>query len=95
MALVSSTVPEPPRKKKTGPKGPNPLSVKKKKASATPAKKDEGKGRETDGPSIVWEKRKRDSPAHMHDNGGETSQPRKRRRRKGITSNTHVVDNES
>jgi len=47
MALISTAKPEePPRKRRKGPKGPNPLSMKKKKVtpeSASAAKKDKGK----------------------------------------------------
>jgi U3 small nucleolar RNA-associated protein 23 len=71
MALISTTKPEePPRKRKKGPKGPNPLSVKKKKVtpeSASAAKKNKGKekAKTAQGPTVfgevkVGEKRKRE-----------------------------------
>ncbi|KAJ6574811.1 Fcf1-domain-containing protein [Mycena capillaripes] len=56
---------EPPRKKKKGPKGPNPLSVKKKKVDnvvKSPANKGKGKEKPVSGvrDAVVGEKRKRD-----------------------------------
>ena len=75
LALVPPTVPEPPRKRR-GPKGPNPLSVKKK---ATPTV--QSNVRETshiDAPSKVGDKRKRFSEVQDGDGDG----PHKRRKRK-------------
>jgi U3 small nucleolar RNA-associated protein 23 len=71
LALVSSTAtPEPPRKKKKGPKGPNPLSVKKKKKIDATTMKTKGKDKDMtsgsrkpvvheDDKAQVGEKRKR------------------------------------
>ncbi|KAF9036406.1 hypothetical protein BDZ89DRAFT_1061717, partial [Hymenopellis radicata] len=75
-ALVGPKPEEPPKKKKKGPKGPNPLSVKKKKPPAPP-------------PSAMpqvktGEKRKRDDD-HDDDPGQEGSGKRKR---KGATGDT-------
>ncbi|KAJ7456696.1 Fcf1-domain-containing protein [Mycena latifolia] len=66
LTLAPPTSTEPPRKKKKGPKGPNPLSMKKKKVESVakpPAKKDKGKGKEKELPVrdvVTGQKRKRD-----------------------------------
>ncbi|KAJ6509241.1 Fcf1-domain-containing protein [Mycena vitilis] len=56
---------EPPRKKKKGPKGPNPLSVKKKKVDVLDKPPAKGRGKQTPTPAArqaaVGEKRKRDN----------------------------------
>jgi U3 small nucleolar RNA-associated protein 23 len=78
IALRPSTSAEPARKKKKGPKGPNPLSVKKKKVDtgSKPPTKDKGKGQEKEPPvsnvrkPVVGEKRKRDDA----DESGEPEQ---------------------
>ncbi|KAJ7130066.1 Fcf1-domain-containing protein [Mycena crocata] len=98
---------EPPRKKKKGPKGPNPLSVKKKKVEmvAKPVK-DKGKGKEKEQlgsqvkDAVVGEKRKRDD---IHDKTkAEQAGPavpsqdeprrKKKRRRKAPETVADVVD---
>lgn len=86
----AQTAPQPPRKRK-GPKGPNPLSVKKKKAAPTPAlpkNLDAGKVE-------VGKKRK----AHDDDGDdrtvkspGETGHKRKRRRRTNAQSTEQSKD---
>ncbi|KAJ7919141.1 PIN domain-like protein [Mycena leptocephala] len=83
-----------PRKKKKGPKGPNPLSVKKKKVDPIvklPAK-DKGKGREkpvsTVRDAVVGEKRKREDKERVKeeeqptDSQQDESRRKKKRRRK-------------
>ncbi|KAJ7357068.1 PIN domain-like protein [Mycena albidolilacea] len=73
-SLAPSTSAEPPRKKKKGPKGPNPLSVKKKKVETKPpVAKDKGKAKERPVPeAAAGEKRKRDDTAD--DNETATAQ---------------------
>ncbi|KAF5377531.1 hypothetical protein D9615_005249 [Tricholomella constricta] len=83
MTLVGpSTSTEPPRKKKKGPKGPNPLSVKKKKQpNETSAPKHNGKGKTKSvdpapTPSLtakVGEKRKREDDGSQNDPDAEPS----------------------
>ncbi|KAF8213376.1 Fcf1-domain-containing protein [Mycena galopus ATCC 62051] len=97
-SLVPSTSTEPPRKKKKGPKGPNPLSVKKKKVEIQPPAKDKGKGKEKPRDAAVGEKRKRDvtddnetttrdqQPAESQD------EPRRKKKRKRKTADPVVVD---
>jgi len=81
--LVSSTATPPiAKKKKKGPKGPNPLSVKKKKVSAEPSKKDKGKSREhiakvKEDHSEIGAKRKRNAPEDGEDN--HTSSKKRKR----------------
>ncbi|RDB28919.1 rRNA-processing protein utp23 [Hypsizygus marmoreus] len=68
-----STMTEPVHKKKKGPKGPNPLSIKKKK-TAEVFSKDNGKGKakatglskQTPEPAKAGQKRKHDQVEHMH-----------------------------
>ncbi|KAJ7169588.1 Fcf1-domain-containing protein [Mycena filopes] len=95
-----STATEPPRKKKKGPKGPNPLSVKKKKVDTAPkpSAKDKGKGKEKPPVELrdaaVGEKRKRDDTDDMEHAASEqqvgdeaqTEEPKrkKKRRRKAV-----------
>lgn len=91
MARLQTTAPteEPPRKKRKGPKGPNPLSVKKKKAvqpAASAPKAAPTKGNEKI--SHTGEKRKRPEhdaaePTHLD----EASKPgRKRKRRRKVAN---------
>ncbi|KAJ7139831.1 Fcf1-domain-containing protein [Mycena epipterygia] len=102
-----STSTEPPRKKKKGPKGPNPLSVKKKKVEsvAKPAVKDKGKGKEKETPvrdAVVGEKRKRDETDDKEGVRLEQQQPsdsqqdeqrrKKKRKRKPAEAVAAVVD---
>jgi U3 small nucleolar RNA-associated protein 23 len=75
MNLVSSTATPPIARKKKGPKGPNPLSVKKKKVSAVPSKKDKGKSREDH--SDIGAKRKRNASEDGEDNHTSPSKKRK------------------
>ena len=73
--IISLAPPEPPKRKKKGPKGPNPMSVKKKKA------------REPDSPIKVGEKRKRevgnlDTKDDTNPAAPREGEGRKRKRRK-------------
>jgi len=82
---------EPPRKKRKGPKGPNPLSVKKKIPKPTPAPaKDAGaKVPETGTTRIRTEDGNNDDAAgHDHNDVGTAQGGRKRKRRR--QSNTDV-----
>ncbi|KAJ7102217.1 PIN domain-like protein [Mycena belliarum] len=100
----TSTLSEPPRKKKKGPSGPNPLSMKKKKADVVykPSAKDNSRGKDKEHrPTATGEKRKRDDADEQED--GRQPQPpldsqqdelrrKKKRKRKAVeTSVTPVV----
>ncbi|KAF7339900.1 rRNA-processing protein utp23 [Mycena venus] len=100
-SLAPSTSAEPPRKKKKGPKGPNPLSVKKKKVeSKPPPAKDKGKAKEKPvagaRDAVVGDKRKRDDTddketAARDEQPGDPQQQdesrrKKKRRRKAADS---------
>ncbi|KAJ7462680.1 Fcf1-domain-containing protein [Mycena galericulata] len=90
-----STASEPPRKKKKGPKGPNPLSVKKKRVDGNkPPAKEKSKGTEKKkekpvpaaSDPVVGEKRKRDATSDSQGPASEQQQDephrKKKRRRK-------------
>ncbi|KAJ7786007.1 Fcf1-domain-containing protein [Mycena metata] len=105
-----STSTEPPRKKK-GPKGPNPLSVKKKKVDSTPKPpaKDKGKGKEKPTVGVrdaaVGEKRKRDeiddrekvasSEQQVGDAQQDEPKRKKKRRRKAVDSTAVAAESTS
>ncbi|KAG6911828.1 hypothetical protein DXG01_000075 [Tephrocybe rancida] len=95
----STSVEPPPRKKKKGPKGPNPLSVKKKKPAdgTTSAMKGKAKGANEYATKMpkpsAGEKRKRDEDRESNevdlDPGVDEFTPvKKRRRRKNVVSET-------
>jgi len=98
LALVSSTAAaEPPRKKKRGPKGPNPLSMKKKKDVDVSPLKVKGKDATFPNPLVdgkrVSDKRKRDANELREGQGPDeinhdeqVGRKRKRLRRKRATS---------
>ncbi|KAI0724472.1 Fcf1-domain-containing protein [Cerioporus squamosus] len=90
-AKLPTTAPtEPPRKKKKGPKGPNPLSVKKKKPNAAATTKDAPPAKSK---AEVGEKRRREdgdvdsSSTHMEGTGHK----RKRRRKHGPSSSADTT----
>ncbi|KAI0669979.1 Fcf1-domain-containing protein [Trametes maxima] len=91
--LPTSGVEDPPRKKKKGPKGPNPLSVKKKKPktdAAKPSKKEES----DDTKPQVGEKRKRaddvEAPASTEVRSETTGHRRRRRRKHASNASTEA-----
>ncbi|KAJ7042537.1 Fcf1-domain-containing protein [Mycena alexandri] len=99
-----STSAEPPRKKKKGPKGPNPLSVKKKKVDSTPKPPAKDKGKEKEKPAVgvrdaaVGEKRKRETDdrekvaSEQQVGDAQQDQPkRKKKRRRKAVDNTVVA----
>ncbi|KAJ7666411.1 Fcf1-domain-containing protein [Mycena rosella] len=102
LARPSSST-EPPRKKKKGPKGPNPLSMKKKKVetASKPPAKDKGKGKEKEQPAkdaAVGEKRKRDDaddqPSARQEQQPPDSQqdePRRKKKRKRKAADSETV----
>ena len=88
----TSTPVDPPRKKKKGPKGPNPLSVKKKKPKAdtsAPPNSSETK-------AMVGEKRRRDddgadNPVSQTE-GAASTHKRKRRRKHGAGAGPEAIE---
>ncbi|KAK0208575.1 Fcf1-domain-containing protein [Desarmillaria ectypa] len=93
IALVGPSS-DPPPKKRKGPKGPNPLSVKKKKVDNPPTKgKNTSKRMHNDSTTLTEKKRKRDED----EDEGVDPEPenavrsgRKRKRRRKVTEDLHV-----
>ncbi|CAK5264774.1 unnamed protein product [Mycena citricolor] len=69
-------------KKRKGPKGPNPLSVKKKKPDPKPAATTKPRSSET---AIVGEKRKREDVKEAQESQAEPEMKKKRKRRRKAT----------
>ncbi|KZT06891.1 uncharacterized protein LAESUDRAFT_652645 [Laetiporus sulphureus 93-53] len=98
--LPSTTATEPPKKKKKGPKGPNPLSVKKKKPKSEQlSSHNERRTPFASEQSRMSGKRKRDEPNintdKDHKTKDESIRARKRRRRRGNQSGIVVLEETS
>ncbi|CCM00948.1 uncharacterized protein FIBRA_02995 [Fibroporia radiculosa] len=94
-ALPSSVPAEQPRKKKKGPKGPNPLSVKKKIVKSDPSSSLKRPRAPKPNESEVGSKRKRMEASEAVDNQRVTSESghkRKRRRKAHLTPDTVETD---
>ncbi|EAU92890.2 hypothetical protein CC1G_03677 [Coprinopsis cinerea okayama7 len=103
LTLVQATAPkEEPKKKKKGPKGPNPLSVKKKKTQPTPPKaktSDNGKN-SSKGAELGKRKREEDDDhddvggdhAGTTDGAGTTGEAKKKRKRRRKAKQTSEPD---
>ena len=96
LTSVASAPAEPPRKKKKGPKGPNPLSVKKKKPKpgATVPKQS------ADSVVQAGEKRKRhdvddDSTAHKLEGSGHKRKRRRKHAGQSVATNDQDTGSES
>lgn len=90
IAILPSTVPDEPPKKKKGPKGPNPLSVKKKKAKPPSAPKE---SKSEQHKNQIGEKRKRtDGDLAEQSRSPEESSGHKRKRRRKAHASSGGAD---